>query len=96
MGQMIASVAKERGHEIVCVVDPFVSADSIDSEAFRSADVAIEFTRPEAAEANVRAAIGQGVPVVSGTTGWDVEALKEEVSNQQSAVRMPGVIWSSN
>lgn len=108
MGQMIASVARERGHEIVCIVDHFVEIEQqlsgeIDSEAFRSADVAIEFTRPEAAEGNVRAAIAQGVPVVSGTTGWDTEALKKDLSpalpSREEAKREaghPGIIWSSN
>ena len=76
MGRMIESVALSRGHEIVCVIDPLTSPQTFDSPAFRSADVAIEFTRPEAAEQNVRAALAQGVSVVSGTTGWDVEGLK--------------------
>ena len=92
MGQMIEGVARERGHEIVCIIDPFASADSIDSDKFRSADVAIEFSRPDAAEGNVRAAIEQGVPVVSGTTGWNVQALQEETRDNKHA----GVIWSSN
>lgn len=92
MGQMIEGVARERGHEIVCVIDPFASADSIDSDKFRSADVAIEFSRPDAAEGNVRAAMEQGVPVVSGTTGWNVQALQEETRDNKHA----GVIWSSN
>ena len=92
MGQMIEGVARERGHEIVCVIDPFASAESIDSDKFRSADVAIEFSRPDAAEGNVRAAIEQGVPVVSGTTGWDAQALRAEMQGKEHA----GVIWSSN
>ena len=92
MGQMIEGVARERGHEIVCVIDPFASADSIDSDKFRSADVAIEFSRPDAAEGNVRAAIEQGVPVVSGTTGWEAQALRAEMQGKEHA----GVIWSSN
>lgn len=92
MGQMIASVARERGHDVVCIIDPLTSADTIDSPAFRSADVAIEFSRPDAAEANVRAAVAQGVPVVSGTTGWDVQALQRELQGTQHA----GIIWSSN
>jgi len=92
MGQMIASVARERGHEIVCIIDPLTSTDSIDSDDFRSADVAIEFSRPDAAAANVRAAIRQGVPVVSGTTGWNVQALQAEMQGKEHA----GVIWSSN
>ena len=76
MGQMIESVARERRHEIVCIIDPVSSQQIFDSPAFRSADVAIEFSRPDAAEANVRAALAQGVPVVSGTTGWDVVSMQ--------------------
>ncbi|MBO7455173.1 MAG: 4-hydroxy-tetrahydrodipicolinate reductase [Paludibacteraceae bacterium] len=93
MGQMIRDVAQKRGHQVVCVIDPTL-ADSqcFDSEAFRNADVAIEFSRPDAAGANVRAAIAQGVPVVSGTTGWDVAALQNELQGTDH----PGVIWSSN
>ncbi len=110
MGRMIESVALSRGHEIVCVIDPLTSPQTFDSPAFRSADVAIEFTRPEAAEQNVRAALAQGVPVVSGTTGWDVEGLKATLNAQPSLNTQPsppsregqgvgfppGVIWSSN
>lgn len=44
--------------------------DGFQSEAFRSADVAIEFTTPATAEENIRKAWEQGVPVVCGTTGW--------------------------
>ena len=97
MGRMIESVALSRGHEIVCVIDPLTSPQTFDSPAFRSADVAIEFTRPEAAEQNVRAALAQGVPVVSGTTGWDVAALQASLNTQRSTLNeLPGVIWSSN
>lgn len=92
MGQLIRSVALERGHSVVCIIDPLSSDQSFDSPNFRSADVAIEFSRPDAAESNVRAAIAQGVPVVSGTTGWDVQALQAELSGKEHA----GIIWSSN
>ena len=104
MGQMIASVARDRGHDIVCIIDRFVESaktvsedeqrlfSQIDSPAFRSADVSIEFSRPDAAAANVRAAIAQGVPVVSGTTGWDVASLRDELHDSDH----PGIIWSSN
>lgn len=92
MGQMIESVAKDRGHEVVCVIDPFSSPQTFDSPAFRSAEVAIEFSRPDAAEQNVRAAIALGVPVVSGTTGWEVTSLQAELAGKDHS----GVIWSSN
>ena len=111
---MIESVALERGHEIVCIVDPAMQGDSkiqefqdsrikgfkdlkIDSPEFRSADVAIEFSRPDAAEKNVREAIKQGVAVVSGTTGWNVAALREELrAKSREPSEHPGIIWSSN
>jgi 4-hydroxy-tetrahydrodipicolinate reductase len=41
------------------------------------ADVMVDFTRPDAALANVRAAIEAGVPSVVGTTGWDTEAVAD-------------------
>ena len=82
MGHMIEEVALSRGHEIVGIIDPTLavssqpSAISFDSEAFRSADVAIEFTTPATAETNVRKAWEQGVPVVCGSTGWKPEELR--------------------
>ncbi len=88
MGHMIEQVALLRGHEIVCVIDAG-DEDKFGSEAFRSADVAIEFTTPQTAEENVRKAWAQGVPVVCGTTGWDAEALMAEPNT-------PGLIWKSN
>ena len=42
MGKMIEQIARERGHEIVCIIDVDNQQD-FDSEAFKSADVAIEF-----------------------------------------------------
>lgn len=69
MGKTIERIAKERGHEIVCIIDIDNRAD-FDSDAFRSAEVAIEFTAPTAAYNNVTAALAQGVKVVSGSTGW--------------------------
>lgn len=88
MGHMIEQVALLRGHQIVCTIDINEEA-KFESEAFRSADVAIEFTTPQTAEANVRKAWAQGVPVVCGTTGWDTKALMAEPNT-------PGLIWKSN
>ncbi len=48
MGRAIERIALQRGHEIVARIDRDNLAD-IDSEAFRSADVAIEFTTPATA-----------------------------------------------
>ncbi len=71
MGHIIERVALERGHEIVCIVDRDNVAD-IHSDAFRAADVAIEFTTPATAESNIRAAWAEGIPVVCGTTGFTI------------------------
>lgn len=88
MGHMIESIALERGHEIVCIIDQNNLCD-FESKAFASADVAIEFTTPQTAEQNIRRAWAAGVPVVCGTTGWDVEAIKQEAQEA-------GLMWSSN
>ena len=88
MGHMIESIALERGHEIVCIIDQNNLCD-FESEAFASADVAVEFTTPQTAEQNIRRAWAAGVPVVCGTTGWDVEAIRQEAQEA-------GLMWSSN
>lgn len=69
MGRMIEQIAIGRGHEIVSIIDVDNQQD-FDSEAFASADVAIEFTAPQAAYGNYLRAFEKGVKVVSGSTGW--------------------------
>ena len=69
MGKTIEQIARQRGHQIVSIIDINNTAD-FDSEAFRSADVAIEFTTPATALGNYMRCFEANVPVVSGTTGW--------------------------
>jgi 4-hydroxy-tetrahydrodipicolinate reductase len=69
MGHEIERIALERGHEIVSTID-VGNPEEFESGNFRSADVAIEFTRPETALSNYRKCFAANVPVVSGTTGW--------------------------
>lgn len=90
MGHIIESVALERGHEVVCVIDKDNQGD-FESLAFASADVAIEFTMPQMASVNILRAWESGVPVVCGTTGWNVEAMKQEAMKRNA-----GLMWSSN
>lgn len=90
MGQTIENIAKNRGHEIVSIID-INNLEDFDSVAFKSADVAIEFTRPDVALSNVRNCFKAGVPVVSGTTGWKAIDLKEEVETKGYTL-----FWSSN
>jgi 4-hydroxy-tetrahydrodipicolinate reductase len=65
MGKVIERIALERGHEIVLRKS---SSDSF--EGLELADVAIDFSIPNAAVSNISYCIEQGIPVVSGTTGW--------------------------
>jgi len=84
MGHMIERMALKRGHEIVCIIDVDMEQGSL-----ADADVAIEFTTPATAEANVRKCWAAGLPVVSGTTGWNAELLMMEKDT-------PGLVWKSN
>ena len=87
MGHMIESIALERGHEIVARIDVG------DAFELNGAEVAIEFTTPATAEANVRAAWAQGVPVVCGSTGWNAQALLDEDKRLHDK---PMLVWKSN
>ena len=92
MGKTIERIALERGHEIVSVID-IDNLDDFDSAAFKSADVAIEFTIPAVALSNYRRAFASGVAVVSGTTGWtdELPAIKKEIEEGGKTL-----FWSSN
>lgn len=93
MGHMIESIALERGHEIVSIID-IDNREDFDSDAFRSADVAIEFTTPHTAYDNYLKAFEQGVKVVSGSTGW----LSEHGDEVRRMCTEEGktLFWSSN
>ncbi len=72
MGRMIEQIAVARGHQIVSIID-IDNQEDFESEAFASADVAIEFTSPMAAYGNYLKAFAKNVKVVSGSTGWMAE-----------------------
>lgn len=69
MGKTIEQIALSRGHEIVSIID-INNPDDFESAAFKSADVAIEFTTPATAFDNYMKCFAANVPIVSGTTGW--------------------------
>lgn len=71
MGKAIEQIANERGHTIVAKIDKNENQGKL-SEA----EVAINFSIPDAAVANIKAAMEKQIPVVCGTTGW-LEQLKE-------------------
>lgn len=65
MGKIIEKIAHERGHDIVLRKTSMSSYDGL-----MKADVAIDFSAPEAAVKNITAALSHKIPVISGTTGW--------------------------
>jgi len=93
MGKMIEQIALSRGHEVVSIID-VDNREDFDSDAFRSADVAIEFTTPWAAYDNYLKAFEQGVKVVSGSTGW----MKEHGEEVRRLCSEEGktLFWASN
>lgn len=93
MGKMIEQIALDRGHEIVCKID-VDNQEDFESEAFKSAEVAIEFTAPHVAFGNYLKAWKAGVKVVSGSTGW----LKEHGEEVRHACEAEGktLFWASN
>ncbi len=71
MGKAIENIAKNRGHEIVAKIDK----DQIEG-TLEHANVAINFSIPDAAVNNIFTALSLKIPVVCGTTGW-LEDLKK-------------------
>src|SRR5882724_10174056 len=78
MGRAVAALAENRGHTIHAMIGGPENAGgrALTAERLKGADVAVEFTRPEAAVANLERLIGAGVPVVTGTTGWGDQLLR--------------------
>lgn len=93
MGKEIEKIALSRGHEIVSIID-INNREDFASEAFRSADVAIEFTAPSVAYGNCLEAFKNGVKVVSGSTGWMGEHGEEMRRLCQEEGKT--LFWSSN
>lgn len=79
MGQAIERIAAERGHTIVLKITS-ANRNEFTRENIGRADVAIEFTNPEAAEENVLHCLKAGVPVVCGTTGWNRQLPHAELT----------------
>ena len=93
MGKMIEQIALSRGHDIVSIID-IDNQQDFESEAFASADVAIEFTAPQAAYGNFLKAFAKNVKVVSGSTGW----MKDHADDVKRFCEEQGqtLFWASN
>src|SRR5436190_20337205 len=79
MGRAVRDLALSRKHQIAAELD----LGQLSQAALRGADVAIEFTQPDAAAGNLKLLAEWRVPTVCGTTGWygklpDVRAAVEK------------------
>ena len=94
MGRLIEQQALQRGHTVASIIDIGTPQD-FQGEAFRSADVAIEFTTPQAAYGNILQAFQAGLKVVTGSTGWQHDHL-DDIRRLTSPGQGHTLFWSSN
>lgn len=85
MGRAVEQLAGEQGDRVVAILG---AGDAITRETLRDAQVAVEFTTPDAAPANIRACLAAGCAVVSGTTGWydEMDAIRADVARHDGAL----------
>lgn len=88
MGKTIEKIAVDKGHIIVAKISA-----SKDLPELKKAEVAIDFSIPEAAVQNISACFNAGIPVVSGTTGW-LEEYEKVLNLCQS--RNGSFLYASN
>jgi 4-hydroxy-tetrahydrodipicolinate reductase len=86
MGQAVCeAVEGAEDMELVARADPALGVEL--AEALAGADVVVDFTTPETAPENVRAALEAGVHAVVGTTGFDLEQLREAAESATAGAK---------
>ena len=70
MGKEIERLARERKIDIVSIIDPSTKNKKITKASLNNADVAIDFTTPDAAISNLRLVSALGKNMVMGTSAW--------------------------
>jgi 4-hydroxy-tetrahydrodipicolinate reductase len=76
MGETVCEAVEEADDlELSGRADPALGSEL--SEVLPDAEVVVDFSTPEAALGNVRAILGAGVHAVVGTTGFDLDELRE-------------------
>jgi len=88
MGHEIESIAREQGDTISAVYD---SRHPVDAAALASADMCIDFSTPQAALANIHAAVEAKRDIVVGTTGWH-----QHLPELKNLVNDSGLLYSAN
>jgi 4-hydroxy-tetrahydrodipicolinate reductase len=88
MGKLIEKLAPEYGFTVHARADVGYNPDSL-----KGSDVAIEFSTPHTALANIESLAALGIPTVVGTTGW-----LEHLDRARTAVERggAGLVWAAN
>jgi len=96
MGRAIEREAARRGHHKVAELGSdtgaLLAGGTSAAREIRDAEVAFEFTAPGAARDNVLGLVRRGIPVVCGTTGWEVDAEFRQAVGEAPA----GAVVASN
>ncbi len=79
MGHIIEQFATDRGHEVVLKID-VSNPHELTIGNLIKADIAFDFSTPDAVLSNIQNCFDAGVPVVVGTTGW--YGHLQEIKNQ--------------
>ena len=85
MGRTIEALGREQGHSFPVIID-IHNHEQLSSDGLKGIDTAIEFSTPAAAPGNIRKCIDLGVPVLTGTTGWN-----EDISEIESYCTAPNI-----
>ena len=87
MGQLIERFAIKRGHEVLLIVEED-NRERISSADLQDADMAIDFSTPDAALANINLCFESRLPLVVGTTGWydRLDEIKEICNRQEQSL----------
>jgi 4-hydroxy-tetrahydrodipicolinate reductase len=95
MGRMIERLAPEYGFEVKAKFSgqENLGAKALTAQSLAGVDVAVEFTRPDAAATNLQKLATLGVATVSGTTGWfmELERLREKINASGNVL-----VWGAN
>ncbi len=70
MGQAIEALGLSQGHAFPLIID-IANRSNLRADRIKGIDVVLEFTTPETAPGNILKCFEMGIPVVSGTTGWN-------------------------
>jgi 4-hydroxy-tetrahydrodipicolinate reductase len=75
MGHEIENIALQRGHSVRLIIDVDNTSD-LNRKNLAGIDVAIEFSLPSTSFKNISTCLSNTTPVVSGTTGWQIDLEK--------------------